>query len=340
MEPRNPRETSSRRHGFTLVELLVAMGILFLLLTVLLVPIRMAFDSLNIGRSRSEVQLAAQGTVTQVEQDLRKAVFVFPNTEMPGVTDSKPYSDNNNEPYIRSTDTGNPDTFYGPCDPAGKRTAWGNTARIDLILPNTAAGVVTNPIRPARYVVTYYARRLDNTKAYDPFDNPIVLYRAQFPYKDGDDNDFHDDGVLAKPNNADLGPNRTPPTASCGSSSADINRQALWLSHNVYGEADLAPLCDTDAAVSGKPTVFASHILATPRGMALEAPGASDASNPSYQPNTSFLCEDSNGDGKIDRVTFNLILANYSASNETTANGIPKGQVLRYTRTIDLPNVR
>ena len=48
-----PRRT---RQAFTLVEVLVAIGVFFLLLTVILVPIRLAFDSLNIGRARSAVQ--------------------------------------------------------------------------------------------------------------------------------------------------------------------------------------------------------------------------------------------------------------------------------------------
>ncbi len=54
-----------------------------------------------------------------------------------------------------------------------------------------------------------------------------------------------------------------------------------------------------------------------------------------YQPETTFLCEDTNSDGKIDRVTVTLVIGQYDQGAVEN-----KPQPVRLTQVVDLPNVR
>jgi hypothetical protein len=54
-----------------------------------------------------------------------------------------------------------------------------------------------------------------------------------------------------------------------------------------------------------------------------------------YQPETTFLCEDMNSDGKIDRVTVTLVIGQF---DEGAVENRP--QPLRLTQVVDLPNIR
>lgn len=260
--------TRSTRGAFTLVEILVALAVMMLLLVIILVPVNMGLDLFHIGKARSEVQQANQLVINQLASELRQAVHVFPNEVMPGVASVPPYND------------------------AG--TPVSNTARIDFLLPAVSSnGSVLTPPRASTYKVTYYARRLDSTKNYDVYSNPIVLWRAQYPLTASNTND-------------------------------QTNGEPINLS-------------TAGTFVSTNPaTASASDTQITPRDMVLVASNAT-ATTPSYQPDSSFICDDSNNDGKIDRVTISLLMAKYDSIG---AAGEGKSQQIRLTRTVELPNVK
>ncbi len=349
--------TSPARRAFTLVELMVAIAIFSLLLAVVLIPLRAGLESFHVGKAKSETQGAAQVTLDQVERDLRRAVYVFPNTSLPGVTDRAPYTNNVNAsgvglPYVKSLDPSNTDITEGKrgvCDKSANAIPWGDTARLDILLAKRdSQGRVATPARAGDTIVSYYARRQNINAPYDAVDNPIVLFRAQFPFR----------GVMATAVtpvgavNADTSSARFP--SSCTSAPIQ-NRNALWLAHNLYAEPDLEPLC-TDTA---DPNVSGSHTVVIPRGVGLVASQAyriqesmDDVTKPlipakeaPLQPDLSFQLDDTNGDGKINRVTIAIALETFDANSGGTvsanaANKQPKGQIIRARRVIDLPNVR
>lgn len=297
--------TRRRKSAFTLVEILVALAIMMLLLAILLVPINMALNVFHIGKARNEVKQANQVVLNQLAAELRQAVYVYPNEKMPGITDKAPYTGNNQQPYFQLNTSTN-------CQVS-------NTARLDFLLPSQgASGAVGTPLKASNYVVTYYARRLDTGKAYDAYSNPVVLFRAQYPYR-------NDDGTGSA--NADASITRYP-AGSCGATAATASKE--WLTQTESGETDLEPLCAYSPL-----SQTANHTLITPRDMGLVAPNAADTPTPSYQPDSSFTCDDTNGDGKIDRVTMNINMAKYDSIGADSKN-----QRVRLSQTVDLPNVK
>ncbi|BCM93421.1 hypothetical protein IAD21_05312 [Abditibacteriota bacterium] len=332
----------SSRRAFTLVELMVSIAIFSLLLTIVLVPLRTGLDSFHVGKARSDTQSASQSSLDQIERDLRRAVYVFPNASLEGLTDRAPFTANDGQPYVKSTDATDTATPQkGVCDKPASAMAWSDTARLDMILAKRdAQGRIVTPARAGDTVVTYYARRQNMSAAYDPVDNPVVLFRAQYPFR----------GTLQTPvtptgaQNADTSNARFP--TSCTTAAAQ-NRSALWVEHNALGESDLEPLCTdtTDPSVSG------SHTLAIPRGVGMLASQAYRANaTPAFdpkteaplQPDSSFDLKDTNGDGKIDNVTVALALETFDVNQgaNLNANNQPTGQIVRGRRVIELPNVR
>ncbi len=337
------KPTISRvRRAFTLVELMVALGVFSLLLAIVFVPLRVGLDSFHVGKARDATQSASQSSLDQIERDLRRAVHVFPNAPLEGVTDKAPFSSNNSQPYVKSTDAADTSTPQkGVCDKPAGAMAWSDTARLDMILAKRdAQGRVVIPARAGDTVVSYYARRQNLNAPFDPVDNPVVLFRAQFPFR----------GTMQTPvtpagaQNADTSNARFPSTCT---SVPVQNRSALWVAHNALGEADLEPLC-TDTT---DPNVGGSHTLAVPRGVGMVAsqafranavPAFDPKTEAPLQPDTSFELSDSNGDGKIDRVTVALALETFDANQgaNINSNNQPTGQIVRARRVIDLPNVR
>ncbi len=332
----------SSRRAFTLVEMLVAMAVFSLLMAVVLVPLRVGLDSFHVGKARSATQSAAQSSLDQIERDLRRSVYVFPNAPLEGLTDKAPFTANDGQPYVKSTDATDIATpVKGVCDKPASAMAWSDTARIDMILAKRdTQGRIMTPLKTGDTVVSYYSRRENLSAPYDPVDNPVVLFRAEYPFR----------GTLQTPvtpsgaQNADTSGARFP--ASCSTAAAQ-NRSALWVDHNALGESDLAPLCTdtTDANIAG------SHTLAIPRGVGLLASQAYRASAvPAFdpkteaplQPDSSFDLKDTNGDGKIDTVTVALALETFDVNQgaNVNANNQPNGQIVRARRVIDLPNVR
>jgi type II secretory pathway pseudopilin PulG len=325
--------------AFTLIEILVALAILMLMMAIILVPINMGLSVFHIGKARSEVQQANQLVLNQLASELKRAVFVFPNEEMPGITNKAPYTANGNKPYYDPTIT-----------PAADRPV-SNTARLDFLLPALSGnGSILTPPHANNYIVTYYARRLDPdpTRAYDVFTNPIVLWRAQYPYRVDPTGTPYG---TAPDNLANLDSSRYPVTAS---------PRNQWLSQS-YGEPTLKPTTSTDYFYD-HPIGFAastSNTQITPRDMALVSPisanpGLTRAELPepavdyngntiidenekrSYQPDSSFICDDTNNDGKIDRVTMSLLLQKYDSLGAAD----DKSQQIRSTQSVALPNIK
>ena len=172
------RYMSPGRKGFTLVEILVALAIFMLLLTIIIVPLNLAVNLLHVGTMEVNLRSSSQNIVDRVQRDLIHAVYVFPNTVLPTVTGT---SDNPISPYNGDSTLIPPVPVapYFDGDPCNNNRV-SNLARIDLLLPVTSNhdGIFA-PVIPLYYVVTYYARRLDVNKQYQPIDNPIVLFRSQ-----------------------------------------------------------------------------------------------------------------------------------------------------------------
>lgn len=346
-----------RRNGFTLVEVLVAVAIMSLLFAVILVPLRLGFDSFNIGQTRSTLQQQAQLTLQQIGNDLRKAQFVFPNSRIAGVSDNEDQASPcavqgykaswNYQPYVKSTTTGETDSpsiplppTYGVCETNVE--AWSNPARIDMLqLRRDNSGTSANSAAGQDFILSYYPRRLyiapvnGVVPSYDIIDNPIVLFRAQIPFRNRNGSSHTGDAATSPDKNADIDWTNYPDTiGSCNSTTfpGQSNRSFLWITHNFFGEADLAPLCtDATGPVAG------AHTLAIPRGMALAAPQALTGNSGSYVPELSFVQEATDGK-RIDRVTINMTLTQYDAIGAASTNGVGKAQSVRVSQTFDLPS--
>lgn len=295
------RTPHRKRGAFTLVEVLVALAVMMVMMTIILVPINMGMNVFHIGKARAEVQQANQLVINQLAAELKQAVYVFPNEEMPGITDKAPY---NGAPYYDSATS----------------TRVSNTARLDFLLPEVGNnGAILAPPVANNYIVTYYAHRLDpnSTKPYDVFNNPIVLWRAQYPYR----NDS-----ITSTNTADL----VDLAAGRYSDIANLSETDLdWLRQD-KGEPNLA----SQSSVNNDAVISASHTQITPRDMVLVAPNAQ--SGTSFQPDSSFICDDANGDGKIDRVTISLLLGKYDSIGAAGDNS----QQIRSMQTVALPNIK
>jgi len=348
------KQTTSRGNAFTLVEMLVAIAVLSILLAVVFVPLRLAINSYHVGQAQTSTQNAAQATLDDMERDLQRAGYIFPNTALVGVTDKAPYLNNQKAgaaatdpgyPYVKSTDsTDTASPKQGVCDRTANAVAFSNTSRVDMLLVKRRNGQAILPPQPDDSVVSYYTRRQNIDQPYDPVDNPLVLYRAEFPFRDttGATPTPVSAPDLSSANNADV------PSAYPSSCTARLvqNRGSLWLSHNVYGEANLEPLVQAGNGV---------QTAAIPRGVGLvasqayrlnsnlnPAPTPPTTADAPLVPDTSFQLSDTNGDGKINQVAVSLALETFDSNQgaNVNSNGQPKGQIVRARRVFDLPNVR
>ncbi|HEX8234942.1 MAG TPA: prepilin-type N-terminal cleavage/methylation domain-containing protein [Abditibacteriaceae bacterium] len=337
---------TQRRVGFTLVEMMVTLAIMMLLFGIIFVPLNQAFNFFHLGQTRTSMQQAARQTLEQISSDLRTAVRVFPNTITPGITNQAPYkhplTGNSLPPYI---EVANP-VAADSCKTTGLRRA--NLSRIDFIpaeLDNN--GTVVTPVRPARYLVTYYARRYNTQDAYEPINNPVLLFRAQSPIRNGDNSlaKTPDNKINVDTSSERYGPNCDGDVDGDGND--DDGRGSAWLMQQ-NGEPNFErpwPAPTGAAITSDAPNgnVPGSHTRAIPLGVSLTAPQAAlPASDPNrnYTPLTTFTLTDSNDDGKIDQVKINLALSSYDTSSTNNGSGTPPdSQKLRMSTTVDLPNV-
>lgn len=348
--PHLPRTTASTHapqrfaarastRGFTLLEVLVTLTLMMIMLGIIFIPLNSAFNIFQVGQSRNDLQLASRQTFSQLEKDIHDAVYIFPNSTMPGITDKAPF--NGAPPYISGTCAG------------GTRVS--NTSRLDLLLPlrrnevnptptplpdgsRVSSGSVVSPVRPAYYVVTYYVRRTDTTKNFDPFTNPLQLFRAKMPYKNSDGSNFE---VSMNKKNIEVSGSRYD------TANADCDDVSRWLRQDTSTNEPLdleyidptKPNGKTRDASSLSPTIVGSHDLVSPRDLGF-LPGKEDGSD--LRPvNTNFICEDTNADGKIDRVTASLTLVQYDLSSVGgSSNGTPTYQQYTQTETVNAANVR
>lgn len=365
---------ASRHGGFTLIEIMVALAIFLIMLSIIFVPLNLGINLFSIGKTRANVMQAAQNTMDSIERDLSQAVFVFANEALPGVSytvDSSgtpsplsPYSNASatnpfGRPYVRVENAGE-----GACDatPPGDSDPTDyvdNTHRIEFLLPDTFDGSVDNilprvPLRPAPYLVSYYYRRQDPTVIADPYDNPIILFRARMPYREHNGLPVLD---TTNPNLVVSSARYPDPTSIvCTSNKTYTNRGSYWLNQsNQYNEPNLAPLCYTSdqgpdsGSVDAAPyePITGAHIPVLPKGITLTARNAFKAT-PDFTPDTTFRCADTNGDGKIDQVNVTLVIGAYDESgadrsNRRSNDEVPQGvsdQRYRLSQTINLRNVK
>ncbi len=383
---------ATRRSAFTLIEIMVALSIFLVMLAIIFVPLNLGLNLFSIGRTRANVLQAAQTTLDDMEGELRKAIVVFPNAALPNVTytvDSAgvktlkaPYGPTSainpeGHPYLRVYASG-----YGVCDANDPTKAEyvDNPHRLDFLLPDTFNNgdeqvQAVMPLRAAPYLVSYYYRRQNAGVNADPFDNPIMLYRAQMPYRENN-------GTIVRttPNDPTTGRNvnllpiaqrvdatntdspRYPDptdTTACGSAAVKTNRGSFWLKQlyvptdttiGPLNEPNLEPLA-ADSTVA--PPVNGSHTAMLPKGIALVTRNAFTAA-PDYTPDTTFYCADTTGDGKIDQVTISLVLGSFDdnsadrsnsqssdrAGDSATSNSGINSQRIRQSRVITLANVR
>ncbi len=325
------------RRGFTLIEVMVALAILSLLLVILFVPLNLGVNMTQLGTANADSQQAAQTTMNRIVGELSRATFVFPNQRMVGITDKAPYTNNTKSgetigyPYYQANGT-NTDACSG-------LTPVENTSRLSFLLPRIDENPGANRRDKSYSIVTYYARREDPTATADKYDaevNPLGLYRTRLPYK-------RNDGTLF-PNNttpqALVDNRRYPSSTDCGGNAAFYNSGARWLVQNELGEPLLGSFNpDTSDQIGGATpatdTVPFSDSRITPKGAGLYAPAANvlPPATPRFEPETTFICEDTNNNGVIDRVTITLVIGKYDSAGAQN-----RAQTVRLTRVVDLPN--
>lgn len=336
----------SKRRAFTMLEMMVALAVFMVLLAAVFVPIKLAGDLSGVGIARANSQQAAVDGIRQIRSDIKRAIVILPNDRTNGLTDVYPYTLNGGFPYRRDpagyTRPATVDTAGTSTPNACSTNAVGapNTARLDLILPaKNTEGTVDPSIKTNNVLVSYYARRRDINKAFNPIDNPVVLYRAQIPFQY-----VVSGGTTTLP---------FPAWETPGSPNANLSNQRFsnltgggcnarslqWLTMNQYGEFDLTrvalPPAGTAPGTSTAPTLtFGSHQLVLPRDTVLLTPNAAsdtaDNNNGgmSLVPDTTFVCADTNKDGKLDTVTIQLSVGQYdenSVNRRTVPTPTPGG---------------
>jgi len=80
------RHRSLRRGAFTLVEIMVALAIFLAMMVIIFMPLNMGLNLFGVGKSRTLLLQAAQTTLDDMEGELRKAITVFPNAAIDGIT--------------------------------------------------------------------------------------------------------------------------------------------------------------------------------------------------------------------------------------------------------------
>jgi prepilin-type N-terminal cleavage/methylation domain-containing protein len=344
------------RGGFTLIEILVALAVFSVLLVIIMVPLSQGVSMTQIGSARAETQQAAQTLMTRITSELRRATYVFPNEAMVGITDKAPYTNNRfaltdalGHPYLRTSSGAG-----GFCDADAATRAFSNTGRLDILVP-AAASSANLADRQALSVVSFYTARTDVTKSWEQGDsymadlNPIVMYRAHIPFRRQNGAQFLD-GTLP---NALVDEERfpSPTSTACTNNAAYINRGTRWLMHNGAGEPELArpdaadrpnPAGPTkEDLTAGTGTEPVSNSRLSPLGIGMYAPEADKAPDTAnlaanqkmFTPSTSFICEDTNGNGVIDRVTVTLVMGKYDGGGAEN-----RAQSVRLVQTVDLPN--
>ncbi len=139
--------------GFTMIELLISLGILALLFSMLFLPMMSGLNLFNRGKASVEAQTGVRQAVEQMQRELALAMYVYPNEDV----------------YACSGCTNDPTTVLD---------------RIDIVLPRTDSnGAPLSPLQPDSKIITYYVHVTDTLSSYntDAFPaNLRVLYRAEY----------------------------------------------------------------------------------------------------------------------------------------------------------------
>ena len=339
----------SRRQGFTLIEILIAVGLFLVLLAIILVPLNQAFKVFNVGRTSIALQNAADTTVKTIAADLRGAVVVFPNDELPGITDRAPYKNPlyaltpanacpgagcSNAPYMIDLD---PNSTGDSSDSCANRRKFrvGNSARVDFLLPvrNSNDGSVVSPVKPEIYVVSYFTQRQkaikEPSESFEEYENPIAVYRAKTLYQKSD-------------GDPKTGLNTTNTRYGSGGCDSDWLRQIPATTKAQASATGGPPYRAAEAQIPTDADTD-ERSMVTPRDTAVSTRFVFDPAFPNninratMQPDLNFACEDSDGNGVIDRVTISLTLVQYE---DAGSDGKVTGQRVTATQIVNLSNAR
>ena len=310
---------------------------------------------LNLGKGQADVQGATQEVIDQMRSDLTHAIYVFPNAQVPPVTTTIPYYSSETAssygPYLQmnlvdTVTSASPQSgaTSGICGASNGGVS--NLSRLDMILAKTDGNSLLTPVQPSYYIVSYYSRRRDVTKPYQPIDNPIVLYRAQIPYYSPDP---ANPGYLTTTGTVDSTDNNVNADTSNNRYGSYCNNQgSWWLAQSEWGEPNLEPLTMVhgNGIEASAFTIYGSHasMLPTDMGMMTDADYRgwdANTSPPGFvthyiPPKSTFVCVDSNGDGVIDQVRLSVLLQNTTQMSSTSVNGTQ----INLPQVVDLPNVR
>lgn len=140
--------------GFTMIELLISLGILALLFSMLFLPMMSGLNLFNRGKASVDVQANVRQAMEQMQRELALAMYVYPNEKG----------------YINTSTSSNEYTVLD---------------RIDIVLPKNllSGGSLMSPLQPETRIVTYYVHVTDTLSSYnaDAFPSNLrVLYRAEY----------------------------------------------------------------------------------------------------------------------------------------------------------------
>lgn len=181
--------------GFTLVELLVVIAITAILLGLLLGPLIQGFNLTRQGQVQTEAQSVARLAMEQISNELKRAAYVFDNSNRVVNVWVRDANGNLQAVPLRNAVIDLVPPAYG--DPS--QASNDPTSDVPLANPGQPEPTLSLPLTSSRRVVRYFIGLQDNRSnngrpltpynngfeqrlaAADQADNLCVLYRAEFP---------------------------------------------------------------------------------------------------------------------------------------------------------------
>ena len=203
-----------RKYSFTLIELVIVIGVTVVLFSLLLIPLISALNYTRQAQALTAAQNAARITLERITRELSSAVYVFDNTSHPFTTAGTSKHDDHYTNFLNLQISAIDGT---------KVLAHAYSAKLDMVMPklagtgtdidptthepftlstprspNGGSAFITDPslvfpTAPGTTMVRYFVGLQDPTKPYNNFHegkstandaNTYILYRAQFqPYK-------------------------------------------------------------------------------------------------------------------------------------------------------------
>lgn len=152
------RVAGSRRQGFTLTEVLVALAIMVILFALLFAPMMAGLDWVSTGRANVNLQNAARFAMEQIRRELGEAVYVYPTQSVLA--------------------SGAVPNYSQVCFAVPRRD---NLGRIEY--PVRASVRTTGAGGHYQEITRYHIHLADPTQPYGE-DNPFVLYRQELLWDD------------------------------------------------------------------------------------------------------------------------------------------------------------